>query len=108
MCQEAAEFRIIDGLKVPVVAPIMQLGQYALRYVNKMHFIYLQQEHIRVQSHHGVTAQRVTVRCRCGWNRSMTYMFRCLYCKELFCQHCAELHFGQTVEEYRAENPVES
>lgn len=82
---------------------IMDLSKPALQYVEKQHFIYLQRLHIRTQSNDGVTAQMATIRCRCGWNRGLTFMHQCLYCKEYFCQHCAELHFGKSVKQYRVE-----
>lgn len=47
---------------------------------------------------------------RCGCHRweKLVYGYRCLYCEILFCKECAELHFGQTVAEYRQQNPVQS
>jgi hypothetical protein len=102
------DYDVINGLKVPKVAPIMEFNENALQYVEKGMFIKLQRQHILIQSHRGVTAQMTTVRCRCGWNRSLNHMHQCLYCREYFCQHCAEVHFGKTVEEYRKEKEDEA
>ena len=38
--------------------------------------------------------------CSCGQIRHLTLAFRCLYCGEWFCAHCAEKHFGKTVKEW--------
>jgi len=51
----------------------------------------------------GVTVRMATITCRCGRERSLIYMYRCLYCGEWFCTQCAEDHFGKTVAEYREE-----
>lgn len=40
------------------------------------------------------------LRCPCGQLRALTNSFRCLYCGIWFCQPCAELHFGQSVESW--------
>jgi predicted nucleic acid binding AN1-type Zn finger protein len=53
------------------------------------------------------SASTTIVTCPCGWRRSLTLLYKCLYCKVYFCHQCAEQHFGQTVEEYRKENPIE-
>jgi hypothetical protein len=36
----------------------------------------------------------------CGWHRGVSLLFRCLYCGEWFCGSCAEIHFGQTINEW--------
>lgn len=82
---------------------IEDLNEHALQYVEKQHFIYLQVLQTIKQEAAGVTVRVATMRCRCGWNRSLTRMHQCLYCKEWFCELCAEQHFGKTVEQYRAE-----
>lgn len=38
--------------------------------------------------------------CKCGQLRDLKLAFKCLYCGLWFCQHCAEIHFGQTLKEY--------
>jgi len=43
-----------------------------------------------------------TIQCVCGRNFVIENTFRCLYCGERFCEKCAEIHFGQTREEYDA------
>lgn len=51
----------------------------------------------------GVTVRLATITCRCGWERAVLEMYRCLYCGEWLCEVCAEAHFGKTREQYRAE-----
>jgi hypothetical protein len=46
-------------------------------------------------------ATRVT--CECGLAAPLRFLFRCLYCGCFFCQSCAEVHFGKTRAQYRAE-----
>jgi len=46
------------------------------------------------------------VRCSCNKKLWPHQSFRCLYCGEWYCQKCAEIHFGKTVEQYRVENPI--
>lgn len=63
-----------------------------------------QQEHETVvQDAAGVTVRLATITCRCGWKRAIVKMYKCLYCKEWMCEHCAEVHFGKTRAEYKAE-----
>lgn len=54
----------------------------------------------------GIGVRLATVTCPCGRVRSVMLMYRCLYCKVMFCDQCAEEHFGQTVADYRKENPL--
>jgi hypothetical protein len=54
----------------------------------------------------GVTVRLATLTCPCGRTRAVLKMYQCLYCKVWMCDPCAEIHFGKTVEQYRAENPV--
>lgn len=70
---------------------------------DKMAFIKQQVSETVQQEAAGVTVRLATITCRCGWKRSIMHMFQCLYCREWFCQNCAEVHFGKTVEQYRAE-----
>lgn len=43
------------------------------------------------------------VTCGCGNSIPVRFAFRCLYCREWFCQADAEAHFGKTLREYQAE-----
>ena len=56
-----------------------------------------------VQEAAGVTVRLATITCRCGWERAVLKMYRCLYCGEWLCEVCAEDHFGKTREQYNAE-----
>lgn len=51
----------------------------------------------------GVGCRSATITCPCGIPRGIMLMYQCLYCKIWFCDQCAEVHFGKTVAEYRAE-----
>jgi len=53
------------------------------------------------QELNGVTVRMATITCRCGWQRGITQMYKCLYCNEWFCILCAEKHFGKTIKEYK-------
>lgn len=46
--------------------------------------------------------------CECGSKRSVSLMFKCLYCGAFFCQSCAEIHFGMTRKEYNKTNEIHS
>lgn len=48
-----------------------------------------------------------TVRCGCHRLLQPHQAYRCLYCGEWFCRECGEEHFGQSVIDYRSENPVD-
>ena len=43
----------------------------------------------------------------CGWRRWTGYGFRCLYCGVWFCAHCAEIHFGKTIDQWTVEKRIE-
>ena len=58
------------------------------------------------QTEEGVPVRLATITCRCGRERSIMLMYQCLYCKEWYCETCAEQHFGQTVADYREKHPV--
>ena len=58
------------------------------------------------QTKDGVPVRLATITCRCGRERSIMLMYQCLYCKEWYCDTCAEQHFGQTVAEYREQHPI--
>lgn len=46
-----------------------------------------------------------TFTCNCGKKVELPGGYRCLYCSELYCQQCAEEHFGKTLAQYKQENP---
>lgn len=46
--------------------------------------------------------------CGCGRKCKISLMFRCLYCYVWFCKWCAEAHFGETREDYRARKRAEA
>ncbi len=48
-------------------------------------------------------AMKSHVTCKCNTCAPLRFMYRCLYCGEFFCLHCAEIHFGKTRSEYRRE-----
>ena len=58
------------------------------------------------QTNDGVPVRLATITYRCGRERSIMLMHQCLYCKEWYCETCAEQHFGQTVAEYREKYPI--
>ena len=60
------------------------------------------------QEEKGVTIRMATMTCCCGTERAVLMMHLCLYCAEWFCQSCAEVHFGQTVEQYKKDRIDES
>lgn len=64
-------------------------------------------EHVADQTFELLNNDKSSVTCICGETIALFYAYRCLYCESLFCRNCAEEHFGQTVEDYRKENPVE-
>lgn len=43
---------------------------------------------------------RPFMRCACRKKLLLVDAYKCLYCKEWFCEKCAEAHFGKTVEQY--------
>ena len=69
--------------------------------------IYNQIKELRQQGEARKEVILATVTCPCGRCRGITHAVRCLYCKIWYCETCAEEHFGQTREEYRAKNLVE-
>lgn len=42
------------------------------------------------------------ITCGCGASVLAGLGYRCLYCSIFMCQACAEEHFGETVQAYRA------
>ena len=40
---------------------------------------------------------------KCDKRISMMYAYKCLYCGFWFCAKCAEIHFGKTREQHKAE-----
>lgn len=43
---------------------------------------------------------RPFVRCGCLKKLWMPEAYKCLYCKEWFCECCAEIHFDKTIKQY--------
>ena len=41
-----------------------------------------------------------SIHCTCGLQRALPLAFRCLYCGQFYCARCAEVHFGQTIQEW--------
>jgi len=76
--------------------------------MTKQEFLSYQIRETVNQSLDKVPVRLATITCRCGWTRGIMLMYQCLYCREWFCQDCAENHFGKTVAQYREENPQES
>ena len=72
----------------------------------KLAFVAVQVGETVKQEAEGVTIRMATITCGCGQKRAVVKMFQCLYCSEWFCHSCAEVHFRQTVEQYRKENPI--
>ena len=44
------------------------------------------------------------VTCPCGLPRTVMNAYRCLYCEIYYCKRCAEIHFGQSVADYKKEH----
>ncbi len=65
--------------------------------------VYKQGHETVVQEAAGVTVRMATITCPCGWARTITKMYKCLYCGVWFCKLCAEEHFGKTRKEYYKE-----
>ena len=61
----------------------------------------------RLWAQHADALIKGTVTCGCGQARALTMAFRCLYCGEWFCRNCAEIHFGQTVQEWIVAKRIE-
>jgi len=76
-------------------------------WLEKAAFIQQQIRETVQQTAEGVPVRLGTITCRCGWKRGIMHMFQCLYCREWFCERCAEDHFGKTREQWRAENPID-
>jgi hypothetical protein len=68
-------------------------------------YAYLEQlpkkDFIAYQNKLAKTAYPTRIVCGCGSIRPIRFMYRCLYCGEYYCFTCAELHFGQTVKDYK-------
>ncbi|TQV85224.1 hypothetical protein FKG94_03270 [Exilibacterium tricleocarpae] len=58
------------------------------------------------QTKQAMDKNRPFVRCGCQKKLWMQNAYKCLYCGEWYCKECAEIHFGKTVAEYRAQHPV--
>lgn len=48
-----------------------------------------------------------SIHCCCDQLRAITMAYRCLYCGVWFCQRCAEIHFGMTLQEWIKKKRVE-
>lgn len=62
--------------------------------------VYKQLHETVEQDAKGVTVRLATITCGCGWERGITEMYRCFYCKEWLCDLCGETHFGMSREQY--------
>ena len=76
-------------------------------WLEKLAIVHKQTQEIVQQEKEGVSVLTATVTCSCGLKRGALKAYQCLYCSVRLCTVCAETHFGQTIKEYRAENPVE-
>lgn len=56
---------------------------------------------IKYQSDQAFKSGLVTCGCHNSFN--LINMHKCLYCGELYCKDCAEIHFGKTKKEYDVE-----
>ncbi|VUD48583.1 hypothetical protein TDB9533_01262 [Thalassocella blandensis] len=63
-----------------------------------------QVQFIKIQERDKVPSEHLKIRCPCLKLVRWIDAFRCLYCGIFYCRTCAEKHFGQTVEEYKAIN----
>jgi predicted nucleic acid binding AN1-type Zn finger protein len=41
--------------------------------------------------------------CACSRRIPIRFMYKCYYCGEYFCEKCAEVHFGKSRKDYKAE-----
>ena len=46
-----------------------------------------------------------TITCECTALRPLVLAFRCLYCGQWYCERCAEIHFGKTIDAWLREQP---
>ncbi len=53
-----------------------------------------------LRAQHNQLWSDLTFTCGCGQLRHVTKGYRCLYCGEWYCTNCAELHFGQTIQQW--------
>lgn len=60
-------------------------------------------EWLTKQESFAVDPIRPFMRCACRMKLNLQDSYRCLYCKEWFCETCAEEHFGKSVEQYWTE-----
>lgn len=77
-------------------------------YEESLKIVYKQTQETVKQELSGITVRLAIITCPCGQKKSLVNSYRCLYCKVMFCDMCAEEHFGKTVEEYRNERKAES
>jgi ferredoxin-thioredoxin reductase catalytic subunit len=57
---------------------------------------------------HAEAMESNTIHCPCGQIRAMVKAYRCLYCGVYFCAPCAEVHFGQTIQQWREKKQKEA
>ena len=76
-------------------------------WVKKLKAVHAQMRETIQQESAGITVRMATITCGCGSIRSLVNMYKCLYCNEYYCVSCAQEHFGKTVAQHRAENPIE-
>ena len=58
-------------------------------------------EQVACQTEELMANGETKVTCECGKTVDLFYAYRCLYCEIVYCRKCAEIHFGQTVEDYK-------
>jgi len=75
-------------------------------WAEKIAFIAKQIRETVQQTNNGIPVRLGTITCRCGRERGIVLMYKCLYCKEWYCEICAEQHFGQTVAEFRKKHAI--
>jgi hypothetical protein len=59
-----------------------------------------EEEKVRIKEQWQAASHGGPIPCRCGDRGWVRDFFRCLFCGEFFCHHCAEVHFGMAVEEW--------
>lgn len=55
---------------------------------------------ISAEQHRQCATDPAKMQCICGRTLPVAFLFKCLYCGIWYCQKCAEIHFGETREEY--------
>jgi hypothetical protein len=110
--QYGADMAIVSAIVEGVNAVAARLREQTkpefdeAQWIEKFSFIAEQKRETVRQAAAGVNIRLGTMPCRCGATRAVLFMYQCLYCSEWYCKPCAEQHFGKTVAQYRAENPL--